>query len=233
MEHQTCCPFEATRVFCSCSAHPVCLQFNGFIGCYAFLLLFSCFLSKPKQKQAKTLLESELQKWYFAFFSDFYWRSPETLRRLFEDLFVLYLIVFWGSQDKLWILRYSQSPLLSHRLRIEKLLFSGFWVAFAVETRVGPKELLLLYLLMMLGHLESCWLLRSKHFFVSCLVEIRENKRTIHQQSSQQDDPCMKKPMGTKKEMRETLSCFNSLARNKTNQPDHARTTCRLTPYSN
>ena len=91
---------------------------------------------------------------------------------------------------------------------VKKLLFSGFWVTFTVETHVGPIELLLLYLLMMLGPLESFWLLRSKHFYVSCLVEIWENKRIIRQQSSQQNDPWMKKQMGTKKENRETLSCL-------------------------
>ena len=91
---------------------------------------------------------------------------------------------------------------------VKKFLFSGFWVTFAVETRVGPIKLLLLFLFMMLGPLESCWLLRSKHFSVSCLVEIWENKRIICQQSSQQDDQCMKKQIGTKKETRETLSCL-------------------------
>ena len=116
---------------------------------------------------------------------------------------------------------------------VKLLLFSGFCVSFAVETHVGPIELLLLYLLMMLGPLESCWLLRSKHFSVSCLVKICGNKRKISQKSSKQDDPYMKKPMGTKNETRETLSCFNSPSRNKTNQPDQSRTTCRLTPYSN
>ena len=91
------------------------------------------FYQNPRKKQAKTLLESELQKWYFAFSRT----STEEVHALLEGclkiFFVLYLMVFGGSQDQLWILRYCQSPLLSSRLRSEKV--SLFWLLGYLRSR--------------------------------------------------------------------------------------------------
>ena len=142
-------------------------------------------------------------------------------------------MVFGGSQDLLWILRYCQSPLLSLRLRCEKVAL--FWLLSCLR-RGDSCESYRDFVALSSHDAWTSWVLlivEIQAFSVSCLVEKWENKRTIRQQRSQQDDPCMKRPMSTKKETRRTLSCFNSPTKNKTNQQDHSRTTCLLTPYSN
>ena len=80
---------------------------DGFPAC---LFSFAFFY---KDQKSKILVGAKLKKLFFRLLEDFFWRSPGTLKRLFVDVGLLYLLIYSASQDHAWLLRFWLSPLLS------------------------------------------------------------------------------------------------------------------------
>ena len=89
--------------------------------------------SKYKQKQAKTMVEMELHRWYFPFFSGFSWTSLGGPKGSNGEPSTSYPLGQMWSQDYCWFKRYESSPLLGSRLKSGKLLL------FLVQHEVGPR----------------------------------------------------------------------------------------------
>ena len=124
--------FLTTSVVFSAAVLAVCRSFKGQCWCLVLSSLwFSRFPSFTRTKRAKSLLELELQKLYFAIFLDFIWRSPRALWRLFVEISLVYLLVFIKSQDHQRSKRSRQFPLWACRLKNGKTsLFYIFIVCF-------------------------------------------------------------------------------------------------------